>query len=123
VMERAIDGTLGGHKLEWDERPCVSVVLASGGYPGHYEKGMEIKGLEDVRDIDDVVVFHAGTKIGRRATDTGDNFITNGGRVLNVTALGSDMKDAIDNCYNAVHKIHFDNMHYRKDIGHRAIKA
>ena len=121
AMERVIDGKLEGYGLEWDERACVSVVMASGGYPGEYEKGMEITGLDEANGLNDVVVFHAGTKLGTRSTDEGKLFLTNGGRVLNVTALGNDIKDAIGNCYNAVGNIHFDGMHYRKDIGSRAI--
>lgn len=121
LMERAIDGKLEKYKLDWDPRPCVSVVVASGGYPGNYEKGIEIKGLKSAAMPEDVVIFHAGTKTGRRSTDGDSTFITTGGRVLNVTALGSDIKDAIDNCYNALGEISFDRMHYRKDIGFRAI--
>lgn len=123
LMERAIDGGLGGYVPEWDERPCVSVVVAAGGYPGNYDKGMEIKDLEPAKALKDVVIFHAGTKKGRRAADGNTTFITNGGRVLNVTALGGDIKDAIDNCYNAVGKVHFEGMQYRRDIGYRAVAA
>jgi len=122
AMERVIDGKLEGYSLQWDPRPCVSIVVASGGYPGNYEKGIEIRGIEFAKALKDVVVFHAGTKSGRRAKDGDSTFITNGGRVLNVTALGSDIKDAINNCYNAVGKIEFDGMHYRRDIGFRALK-
>jgi len=122
VMERSIDGRLGGYTLEWDERPCVSVVMASGGYPGHYKNGMEISGLDEVKKMKDAVVFHAGTKAGRRATSKGREILTNGGRVLNVTALGKDMKQAIGNCYAAISKISFDSMYYRSDIGARAIR-
>lgn len=123
VIERAIDGKLGGYSLEWDARPCVSVVVASGGYPGNYKKGMKIEGLEEVKKMKDVVVFHAGTKTGKRSTDKVNTFITNGGRVLNVTAMGDDIKKAMDNCYNAVRKIKFDKMHYRNDIGYKALKT
>jgi phosphoribosylamine--glycine ligase len=122
VMERAIDGKLEGCKLDWDWRYCVSVALVSGGYPGAYEKGAEIKGVDDAESAKNVVVFHAGTKAGKRSTDKSDTFITDGGRVLNVTALGTDIKSAVDSCYEAAGKIHFDKMHYRKDIGYRAIK-
>ncbi|MDP2913420.1 MAG: phosphoribosylamine--glycine ligase [Candidatus Omnitrophota bacterium] len=122
AIEKAIAGKLGGYELEWDRRPCVSVVIASGGYPGDYRKGMEINGLEAVKNIGDVVVFHAGTKAGKRATDGRSLFITNGGRALNVTALGEDMKSAIDKCYTAVRAISFERMHYRSDIGYRALK-
>ncbi len=121
AMERAVDGNLADFSLAWDPRPCVSVVVASGGYPNKYEKGMEIKGLNEVSSLRDVVVFHAGTRRGRRAADTGNLLITSGGRVLNVTALGDDMQKAIDNCYNAVRMIHFDKMHYRRDIGSRGV--
>jgi phosphoribosylamine--glycine ligase len=123
LMMRSIEGSLGGYSLAWDPRPCVSVVVASGGYPGDYEKGVEIKGVDLVKHIKDAVVFHAGTKSGRRATDGSNAFLTNGGRVLNVTALGSNITDAIDNCYNALGKISFNRMHYRRDIGFRAIKT
>ncbi|MCX5667341.1 MAG: phosphoribosylamine--glycine ligase [Candidatus Omnitrophica bacterium] len=121
LMMRSIEGRLENYSLDWDPRPCVSIVAASGGYPGKYEKGIEIKGLDLVKEMKDVVVFHAGTRSGKRATDGSSTFLTNGGRVLNVTALGPDIKDAIDNCYNALGKISFDRMHYRRDIGSRAV--
>ena len=120
VMERSAAGSLKGYTLEWDKRPCVSVVLASGGYPGDYKKGVEIKGLENVGSLKDTIVFHAGTKIGVRVTDQKPTFLTAGGRVLNVTALGDNYRDAVDNCYNAVRMISFDGMHYRRDIAKRA---
>lgn len=119
----SIEGRLANYSLEWDRRPCVSVVIASDGYPASYEKGMEITGLDEVKSLKDVTVFHAGTKIGRRVLDKKNTIITDGGRVLNVTALGEDIRAAIDNCYAAVRMIHFDNMYYRKDIGYRALKA
>jgi phosphoribosylamine--glycine ligase len=121
AMEKAMAGELGGYKLEWDSRPCVSVVLASGGYPGDYEKGAEIEGLDEAAKMKDVHVFHAGTKPGKRSTDAKSLYITSGGRVLNVTALGSDIKEAIENSYAAVKKIRFDGMQYRRDIGYKAI--
>lgn len=101
--------------LVWDERPCVCVVCASKGYPGDYVKGKEIFGLDEAAKMKDVVVFHAGTK------KQGDKIVTSGGRVLGVTALGATIKDAIDNSYQAVGKISFEGMHYRKDIGKRAL--
>lgn len=121
AMERAIRGDLEDYNLEWDTRPCVSVVIASGGYPSDYQKGMEIKGLEEIKCLKDVYVFHAGTKLGRHSANKHNLFITDGGRVLNVTALGDNIKDAMDICYNAVERIRFDRMHYRKDIGYRAV--
>jgi len=122
IMERSIEGKLSGFVLGWDPRPCVSVVLASGGYPGNYEKGLEIHGVREASAMKDVVVFHAGTKYGRRTGDEEGLYITNGGRVLNVTALGDNVKEAIDKCYAAAQKIGFDGMHYRRDIGYRAVK-
>lgn len=121
MIERGIDGKLEGFKPEWDPRPCVSVVLASGGYPDKFEKGKEITGVDQAAAMKDVFVFHAGTKAGRRDTDKGKVFITNGGRVLNVSAIGINFKGAIENCYNAVSRIRFDDMHYRRDIGQKAM--
>ena len=124
IMEAIIDGRLPQRDLDWDERACVCVVLASGGYPQKYEKGKEIFGLEDAKKMEDVVVFHAGTK--REIQDPRlqtSKTVTNGGRVLGVTALGKDIKSAIDRAYGAVENIRFDGMHYRKDIGYRAIKG
>lgn len=123
LMERSCDGALGGYSLEWDPRPCVSVVVASGGYPGNFIKGMEINGLDRASGMRDVVVFHAGTRSGRRDVDAQGLFVTSGGRVLNVTALGGDYRAAINNCYEAVRLINFDKMHYRTDIAYRAIKG
>ena len=121
VIEKAADGSLAGVSLTWDPRPCVSVVIASGGYPNQYDKGMEIKGLEEASAMKDVLIFHAGTRKGRRVVDNPRLLITSGGRVLNVTALGDNMQKAIDNCYDAVRMIQFDKMHYRRDIGVRAV--
>ncbi len=122
AINRAVIGQLGDYNLEWDARPCICVVMASGGYPGDYEKGMEIKGLDEVKKMKDVIVFHAGTKLAKSFTDKRKLYITNGGRVLNVTALGDDYACAVDNCYNAVKKIHFEKMQYRTDIARRALK-
>jgi phosphoribosylamine--glycine ligase len=93
----------------------VCVVLASGGYPGSYEKGKEIHGLETAETLDDVVIFHAGTK------KEDERVVTAGGRVLGVTALAGSMREAKDKVYKAIDHISFDDMHYRKDIGHRAL--
>lgn len=122
LMMRSIEGRLENYSLDWDPRPCVSVVAASGGYPGNYEKGLGIKGVDIIKTLKDAVIFHAGTKKGKRSADGSNTFLTDGGRVLNVTALGSDIKEAIDNCYNALSKISFDRMHYRRDVGARAIQ-
>ncbi|WP_457570370.1 phosphoribosylamine--glycine ligase [Desulfurobacterium sp.] len=115
LCEKTIEGNLP-EKIDWDERTAICVVLASKGYPGKYEKGKVITGIEEAEKIDDVVVFHAGTAI------KDGKLVTNGGRVLNVTAMGKDIREAIDNVYRAVSKIHFDGMHYRKDIGAKALK-
>tara|TARA_Y100000310_G_scaffold308996_1_gene352653 strand:+ start:10078 stop:11346 length:1269 start_codon:yes stop_codon:yes gene_type:complete len=114
VANAVVDGNLGSLELEWDNRPAVSVVLASGGYPEHYEKGKVITGLDEAEKL--AIVFHAGTRL------EGSDILTNGGRVLNVTALGDSIKDAIDKSYEAVEKIKFDGAHYRKDIGFRALE-
>jgi len=116
VMLAVSDGKLSRFKnLLWDERPCVCVVCAAGGYPGNYEKDKEILGLEEVAKMKDAMVFHAGTK------KQANKILTNGGRVLGVTGLGETIKEAIDKTYQAVDKIHFAGMHYRKDIGKKAI--
>jgi phosphoribosylamine---glycine ligase len=108
LMDAVIDGKLSDIKLEWDERSAVCVVMASGGYPGKYEKGLEIRGLEDVSGA---LVFHAGTakKDGSYATD--------GGRVLGVTSLGNDIEDARRKAYAELKKISFKGAQYRSDIG------
>ncbi|MGB9613195.1 MAG: phosphoribosylamine--glycine ligase [Candidatus Margulisiibacteriota bacterium] len=117
ILEAVVEGKLDDRLIEWDERAAVCVVLASGGYPGHYEKGFPIEGLDRVAKMEDVVVFHAGTKLVGSKQIT-----TDGGRVLGVTALADNIKFAIDKAYRAVELIHFKNMHYRKDIGKKALK-
>lgn len=122
VMLVASEGKLSHLRaLEWDNRACVCVVCAAGGYPGEYEKGKEISGLDKVMQMQDVVVFHAGTKKVASHTPQATRLVTNGGRVLGVTGLGNTIKGAIDRTYQAVEKIHFDGMHYRRDIGRRAL--
>lgn len=98
-----------------DERPCVSVVLASKGYPGPYEKGKVVEGIETASKEKEVFVFHAGTS--RRD----GKFVTNGGRVLAVSALGNTLEEAVKRVYRAVEKIHFDGVYYRRDIAYRAL--
>jgi phosphoribosylamine--glycine ligase len=105
--------------LEWDDRACVCVVCSSKGYPGEYEKGKEIFGLEEAARCPDVVVFHAGTR--PQTANSKRQIVTNGGRVLGVTGLGNTIKDAINRTYQAVDKIHFEGMHYRRDIGLKAV--
>ncbi|MFH1825176.1 MAG: phosphoribosylamine--glycine ligase [Candidatus Firestonebacteria bacterium] len=100
----------------WDEKPAVCVVLASGGYPGKYENGKEIKGLDEVKKLKDIFVFHSGTarKDGK--------IVTNGGRVLGVTGIGDNLRQTVDKVYSAIDKIHFDGRHYRKDIAKKAFR-
>ncbi len=114
VMEAAIDRRLDRLRLEWREESSVCVVLASEGYPGSYRKGEVITGLDQV-DLPDTILFHAGT--GRR----GDEWITQGGRVLGVTALGKNVAEARRRAYQAVDRISFRGMQYRKDIGASAM--
>ena len=113
LFEACIDGTLDQYDLKWKPEPSVCVVMAAKGYPGSYEKGKEITGLDEAGALPDVVVFHAGTK------GEDGKVLTNGGRVLGVTATGSDTPSAISTAYEAVAKIKWDGIHYRKDIGHR----
>lgn len=114
LFEACIDGTLDQCELEWKPVTSVCVVMAAKGYPGPYEKGKEISGLDEARALPDVAVFHAGTK------EEGGKTLTSGGRVLGVTATGADAPSAIKKAYEAVAKIKWDGIHYRKDIGHRA---
>jgi phosphoribosylamine--glycine ligase len=115
IMLACCDGTLAEQKLEWNSGACVSVVMASGGYPGPYDKGKVISGMDDAERVDDAVVFHAGTK----QTDAG--VVTAGGRVLNVTATASDIPTAIARAYEAVKAIGFEGAHFRHDIGQKAL--
>ncbi|MFA5096389.1 MAG: phosphoribosylamine--glycine ligase [Candidatus Omnitrophota bacterium] len=109
--------------LEWDSRACVCVVCASGGYPGDYAKNKVISGLDEAAKMEDVVVFHAGTK-SRIVNDPGQRreaeYLTYGGRVLGVIGLGKTISAAIEKAYSAVRVISFEGMHYRKDIGAKA---
>jgi phosphoribosylamine--glycine ligase len=119
LLEAAVDDRLGEFaeaQLEWDPRPAVCVVMASGGYPGSYPKGKMIQGLEEAAKLPDVKVFHAGTKL-----ETGGMVVTDGGRVLGVTALGDTLADAKARAYEAVSKISFPGAFWRKDISDKAI--
>jgi phosphoribosylamine--glycine ligase (EC 6.3.4.13) len=97
--------------IKWLENASLCVILASQGYPGKYKKGFPIKGLDKIKDIKDVTVFHAGTKF-----DENGNIVTNGGRVIGVTAWGKNLKEARDKAYDSVKLIYFEGMQYRKDI-------
>ncbi|MEK9627766.1 MAG: phosphoribosylamine--glycine ligase [Nitrospinota bacterium] len=114
IFEACIDGTLDQCPLQWKEESSVCVVMAAKGYPESYEKGRPISGLKDANALPGVVVFHAGTK------EQDDEVLTSGGRVLGVTATGEDTCKAISKAYEAVEKIKWEGIHFRKDIGHRA---
>ena len=111
IFESVCDNRLAEQEIKWSDKRAVCVVLASGGYPGSYEKGKVISGLNDVDD--DIVVFHAGTKFG----EDGQQILTSGGRVLGVTAMGATNDEARAKAFENVKKISFEGMHYREDIG------
>jgi len=116
VCVAVCEGKLADVTLEWDARPAVCVVMASAGYPGKYEKGKEIKGLVEAESLEDVIVFHAGTAV------RDGEIVTNGGRVLGVTALGANIAAAKARAYEAVDKISFEGAYFRRDIADKAIK-
>ena len=113
VFEACIDGTLDQVELEFEDNAAVCVMLASDGYPEHYEKGDPISGLEKFKDAEGYYAFHSGTKF-----DENGRIVTNGGRVLGVTALGKDLKEARANAYQATEWVEFENKYMRHDIGH-----
>lgn len=115
IIESIISGRLNQVAVRWKNGASACVVLASKGYPGAYTKGVEIKGLSGINDTDVLMVFHAGTSIDN------ERLVTSGGRVLCVTAVGKDIKDARDRAYSGISKIYFDGIHFRKDIGAKAI--
>jgi phosphoribosylamine--glycine ligase len=116
ALEASIEGRVSDGDFRWSQDSSVCVVVASGGYPGTFEAGKRISGLADAEKIDSVKVFHAGT------TQHDDAYFTAGGRVLGVTAKAPDLKTAVDRAYEAVGKIKFEGMHYRKDIAARVLK-
>ena len=115
IMCACADGTLADVPIRWKDGAAVCVVLASGGYPGHYEKGQEIHGLADAEAMG-ALVFHAGTAM------KDGKLVTNGGRVLGVVGRGADISSAVDAAYAAAAKISFKDAYYRKDIAHRALE-
>lgn len=116
VIDAVIDERLSELSIQWSQEACACVVMASGGYPGSYPKGIEITGLDENGQVDGAIVYHAGT-----AYQDG-RFFTNGGRVLGVTALGDTLDEALDKAYGAVKTIRFDGAHYRTDIGRIGMK-
>jgi phosphoribosylamine--glycine ligase len=115
IIEHVLSGRLDEIAIEWNERAAVCVVLASKGYPGDYEKGKAISGLDETKSLKDAVVFHAGTSL------KDGNIVTSGGRVLGVTAMADTIESAITRAYSVVHMISFEGMHYRSDIGRKAL--
>lgn len=116
ICEAVVDGTLAQQVITWHEGAAVCVVAASGGYPGSFAKGKEINGLRAADSLPGVITFHAGTAAAE------GKLVTAGGRVLGVTARGNSIAAAIDLAYEGIKKVQFDGMHYRKDIGQRALK-
>ena len=116
LLKATAESRLKDVKVLWKDDASVCVVLASKGYPGSYEKGETIKGLDSFKGDENVMVFHAGTSLNN------GEIVSSGGRVLGVTALGKDIRTAKDHAYKAIEKIHFKGMHYRKDISDKAIK-
>jgi phosphoribosylamine--glycine ligase len=117
IIEAIIDERLSALTVRWKPESAVCIVMASGGYPGNYEKGREISGLDKAAAIKDVMVFHSGTAMKN------GSFVTDGGRVLGVTGLGSTVAVAIKNAYQGAREIHFNGAHYRSDIGARALET
>ncbi len=115
VLQACARGALTQDSIEWHDKAAVCVVMASGGYPGSFKKGLPISGLDDAAQLDDLVVFHAGTVFNAGAV------VNNGGRVLGVTALGNDVAAAIERAYQGVAIINWQDVHYRKDIGRKAL--
>jgi phosphoribosylamine--glycine ligase len=115
LIEASVDGRLAGIAMEWSTEAAVCVVMASAGYPGSYAKGKPITGLNRVAGLAQTKVFHAGT------VRSGDQIVTNGGRVLGVTAWGADLRAAQAAAYRAVELIQFEGAHYRRDIAAKAI--
>jgi len=116
MLDDAVEGRLSTAACQWEPASCACVVLASGGYPGDFQIGKEIRGLAQMKDRPEVLVFHAGTKKDQK------RFVSWGGRVLNVIGVGADLETALKQAYDAIGQIQFDGMAYRKDIGFRALK-
>jgi phosphoribosylamine--glycine ligase len=116
-MLAVAEGRLDQVELKWDPRPALAVVAASKGYPGKYPTGLPISGLAAADGMADVKVFHSGTRFD------GSRVVTDGGRVLSVTAIGRTILEVRQRAYDAMGKIHFEGMHFRRDIGHWAVRG
>ena len=117
IFEAIYNEKLAGVSISWKKEFCTCVVMASGGYPLSYPKGIEMNGMDEKGQVDGAFVYHAGTKYAD------GKFLTNGGRVIGVTATGETLSKALEKSYAAVEKITFDKAHYRRDIGKRALQA
>jgi phosphoribosylamine---glycine ligase len=115
ILEAVVAERLHEVTIEWRPEPTVCVVMASGGYPGAYEKGKVISGLDEAANIPGVVLFHAGTTLKN------GKIVTDGGRVINVTGIGKDIREAITTAYQGVKKIYWEGVHFRTDIGKKAL--
>ncbi|MCM1314936.1 MAG: phosphoribosylamine--glycine ligase [Prevotella sp.] len=118
IFEAIYNHELDKVNIKWHDGSCACVVMASGGYPESYPKGIEMNGFDEKGQIEGCFVYHAGTKLSEDG-----KFLTNGGRVIGITAKGETLQKALDNAYDGVSRINFDGAHYRKDIGQRALKA
>ena len=117
IMEAIEEQRLSDLDIHWKRGACACVILASGGYPEKYETGKEITGLNEKGQLEHAAVYHAGTKLD------GERLLTAGGRVLGITASGDTLKAALDAAYAAASQVQFEKMHYRRDIGQRALAA
>jgi phosphoribosylamine--glycine ligase len=111
IINACIEGNLDTIDLRWHDQTCATVVAASPGYPDSYPKGLAIAGLDDLQQYDDIVIFHAGTAI------QDEQIVTSGGRVLAVSAVGNNLTHSLERAYAGMEAIHFDGMHFRRDIG------
>ena len=116
MIQTCFSGNISDYKVEWDQRSAMGIVMSCSGYPESYETGKVISGLDAFSDKDNTKVFHSGTRLEN------NDILTNGGRVLCVTALGDDLKQSSLNGYSGVQEIDWDGKYYRKDIGFRVIK-
>jgi phosphoribosylamine--glycine ligase len=115
ITEACIEGRLSELDIKWSNDSACCIVAASGGYPGSYQRGLEVRGINKAQEKDNVVVFQAGTK------KNNGNIVTSGGRVLGVTAIGRNLKESLDKGYDALSQINFNGMHFRKDIGRKGL--
>jgi phosphoribosylamine--glycine ligase len=116
ALEACIDGRLDGAQFRWTPGASACVVASSAGYPGSYKTGFPIAGLDDAAQVEGVEIFHSGS------SQKDGQILTAGGRVLGVTAAASSLEEALGRAYEAMAKIHFDGIYYRRDIGHRALR-